>query len=250
MRGLLDGDILLYRVGYTVENEDEETARQRIDDLIMRILDSIQASSYNIFLSCGREESFRAKLNPDYKAQRSREKPRHHAFLKQHLIEKWNALVADGEEADDRIGIEQHTDSNTVACTIDKDILFGVPGHKFDFVKERSFYTSKEEARHFFYKQLLMGDRVDNIFGITGVGTAKSDKILDGLLGEEDDKYWGVVVDTYRMYLQKEWEDQYEEWSNREEDRMIKQIVLSGQQLKIRSEEGEIWQPPNGQKEG
>ena len=239
-------DILLYRVGYTTNEETEEVAQFRMEELIQRILDTIKATQVSIFLSCGRADSFRAKLNPDYKAHRKQEKPVHYAFLRQYLIDVWGAVEGIGEEADDLIGIAQNTLTNTTACTIDKDILYGVKGDKFDFVKEKVFHTTEEDARHFFYKQLLMGDRVDNIFGITGVGTAKSDKILDGLWGESHEKYWNKVVDTYRGYLQTEWADQYEEWTDVEEERMIKMITLSGQQLKIRSEIGEIWQPPHG----
>lgn len=246
IHALLDSDILLYRVGYTTNNEPEEVAQARMEELIKRILDSVGATQMSFFLSCSRKDSFRAKLNPDYKAHRTQEKPVHYSFLKQYLKDVWGAVEAEEEEADDLIGIAQSTLTNTVACTIDKDILYGVVGQKYDFVKEKHFYTSPEDALHFFYKQVLMGDRADNIYGITGVGTATSDKILSDLYGKSAKDYWIRVVDTYRDYLQKEWADQYEEWSSNEEDRMLKMIILSAQQLKIRSEEAEIWQPPFG----
>jgi 5'-3' exonuclease len=244
MRALLDGDILLYRVGYTTESEDEETAKLRIDELITRILDTVKASSYNIFLSCGRKESFRALLNPQYKAHRTREKPLHYNILKEHLIEVWQAQIAIAEEADDLIGIAQEEDENTIACTIDKDILYGVKGHKYDFVKDRIFHTSQEEATLFFYKQLLMGDKADNIVGITGIGPAKASKALDELLGESENILYTTVVDMYRDWLLDAWADQYEVWTSNEEKRMLDLILLSGKQLKIRSYIGEIWEPP------
>lgn len=249
MKALLDGDILLYRVGYTTENEDEEVAKLRIDELITRILDTVRATSYQVFLSCGRKDSFRAKLNPEYKAHRTREKPKHYDTLKEHLITVWQAVVAVEEEADDLIGIEQNKNEETIACTIDKDILYGVVGHKYDFVKEKIFYTSDDEATLFFYKQLLMGDKADNIFGITGIGTAKAGKALDDLLGESENILYTTVVDMYRDWLVNEWADQYAEWTSNEEKRMLDLILLSGIQLKIRSYEGEIWQPPYGQQE-
>jgi 5'-3' exonuclease len=228
-----------------------------MDELISRILDTVKATAYNIYLSCGRADSFRAKLNPEYKANRIQPKPLHYQLLKDHLITKWNAVVAVEEEADDLIGIEQQKDihcrllleeaPDTIACTIDKDILFGVPGNKYNFVKEEMFYTTEQQALVFFYKQLLMGDKADNILGITGIGTAKADKILSDYHDANESILYTIVVDMYRSWLEQEWADQYDVWTSNEEKRMLDLIHLSGKQLKIRSYEGEIWQPPYGQ---
>lgn len=221
-----------------------------MDELVQRILDTVKADSYNVYLSCGRTESFRAKLNPQYKANRTQPKPLHYTLLKDHLINKWNAVVAIEEEADDLIGIEQAKDKETIACTIDKDILYGVQGNKYNFVKEEMFYTDEYQALLFFYKQLLMGDKADNIFGIKGIGTAKADKILSDYVEETSENIlYKVVVDAYRSWLELEWADQYEVWTSNEEQRMVDLIHLSGKQLKIRSYEGQIWEPPYGQLE-
>lgn len=237
MKALLDGDICLYRVGYTTEKETEDIAIIRMDELLHRILDTVQASSFVVYLSCGRTESFRAKLNPDYKAHRTREKPLHYDLLKQHLLDNWKAVVAVEEEADDRIGIDQTADpENTVGCTIDKDILYGVVGNKYNFVKEEMFYTSPEEAVLFFYKQLLMGDKADNIIGLDGIGPAKAGKALNELLGEPEQ----VLFDKVKsMYV-----DAFQDLSSEEIDNIL---LLSGRQLKIRTYEGELWELP-GQK--
>jgi 5'-3' exonuclease len=244
MRALIDGDILLYRVGFTTESETEEIAQYRMDELLHRILDTVKATEYVIYLSCGRADSFRAKLNPEYKANRKQPKPLHYTFLKDYLLSKWNAVQAVEEEADDLIGIEQAKDPNTVACTIDKDILYGVPGQKYNFVKEQMFYTLPEEATLFFYKQLLMGDKADNIFGITGVGEAKATKALEDYQFEDEEILFKVVQSAYRNWLMNEWADQYEDWGDFQEKQMNNLILLSGIQLKIRSFEGEVWKFP------
>jgi 5'-3' exonuclease len=250
MRALIDGDILLYRVGFTTETENEGIAIYRMDELVQRILDTVKATSYNVYLSCGRADSFRAKLNPEYKANRTQPKPLHYQLLKDHLINKWNAIVAVEEEADDLIGIAQAQDKETIACTIDKDILYGVEGAKYNFVKEEMFYTSEQEALVFFYKQLLMGDKADNIFGIKGVGTAKSDRILDGVKEADEATLYAIVVGEYRNWLELEWGDLYGYgWTPHLERKMLDLIHLSGKQLKIRSYEGEIWEPPYGQQD-
>lgn len=228
MRALVDGDILLYRIGFVTEDATEEDAKSGMDELVRRILDAVSVTSFNIFLSCGRADSFRAILYPEYKANRKREKPKHYQALKDHLISSWNATVADAEEADDLIGI--NLDAKSIACTIDKDILYGLEGHKYNFVKDLLFYTSQEEATKFFYKQLLMGDSADNIIGLPKIGEVRALKLLEGLDTEEE------------MFEQVRF--QYEKHGFTEE-----QLLLNGQLLKIRTREGEIWQFPTGQRQ-
>lgn len=196
-------------------------------------MDTLQATEYSIFLSCPREENFRTSINPEYKANRPNEKPKHYEFIKKHLIEHWKAHTAIGEEADDLIGI--NLDEDSVACSIDKDILYGLVGNKYDFVKDQQYYTSEEEAERFFYKQLLMGDRTDNIPGIFGIGPAKADKLL---AQADSTEYLPIVIEAYKK-----------SFSDMSEEEIIAMITKNGQQLKIRTYIGEIWQPPNGQKE-
>jgi 5'-3' exonuclease len=244
MKALIDGDILLYRVGFTTQEETESIAKVRMDELVSRILDTVSASEYVVYLSCGRKDSFRAKLNPEYKANRTQPKPLHYEILKQHLINNWNAVVAVEEEADDLIGIEQASNPDTIACTNDKDILYGVEGHKYNFVKETIFYTPKEEATVFFYKQLLMGDKADNIFGIAGVGEKKAENALSPYYEEGEPMLFKVVQDRYREWLKDLWADSYIKWSDFQEKQMNNLILLSGIQLKIRSYPNEIWKFP------
>ena len=243
MRAVIDGDILLYRIGFTTELETEGIAQFRMDELVHRILDTTKATEYQVYLSCGRKESFRAKLNSEYKANRTQPKPLHYQFLKNHLIDNWKAIVGVEEEADDLIGIEC-SNPNVVSCTIDKDILFGLQGQKYNFVKDIFHYTTEEDATLFFYKQLLMGDKADNILGIKGIGPAKAGKALDSMLYESENILFTEVQDIYREWLKEEWADQYEEWGDFQEKQMNNLILLSGIQLKIRTEVGEIWEFP------
>jgi len=187
MRALLDADLLLYRVGYTTNTETEAIAEWRINELIERILGTVQATAYNLYLSCPRTESFRAILNPEYKAHRTQEKPIHYTFLKDFLIKSWDAKVAVGVEADDLISIEQTKNPDTtIGCTIDKDILYQVEGFKYDFVKDILFYTDKEQIVKYFYFQMLVGDRADNLRGVDKIGKVGAEKLLSGIETEED----------------------------------------------------------------
>jgi 5'-3' exonuclease len=262
MIALIDGDILLYRVGFTTEQESEEIAQFRMEELITRILDTVQATSYKVYLSAGRKDTFRAKLNPSYKANRTQPKPLHYNFLKQYLIDVWNAEVAVNEEADDLLGKEQTkynesfaaqvgnreypSHDETIICSIDKD-LKQIPGHHYNFVRDEFDFVTQEQGLVFFYKQLLIGDTADNIPGVGGIGKAKAGKLLDhfsddiwSLLDEAD--IFEVVQNTYRTWLQNEWADQ--EWSDFQEKQMNNIIHMNGIMLKIRTREEEIWNFP------
>lgn len=247
MRALIDGDILLYRVGFTTEQENEAIAQFRMEELVNRIIETTQADSYNLYLSAGRLDTFRAKLNPDYKANRTQPKPLHYAFLKQYLIDVWKAEVAVNEEADDLMGIEQSKYQSdfgaaTIICSIDKD-LKQIPGHHYNFVREEFDFVTPEQGLLFFYKQLLIGDTADNIKGVAGIGPAKAGKILDGLLGAKEEEIFLAVQSAYRNWLEQEWADQ--DWGDFQEKQLNNMILINGIMLKIRTRENEVWTFPN-----
>jgi 5'-3' exonuclease len=227
MRALIDADILLYRIGFVTEDATEEDAKLAIDELIHRILEKVQATEYRMFLSCSTADNFRTALYPKYKADR-KPKPKHYQILKDHLLDSWQGEIGDGEEADDLIGI--NSNDNSIACTIDKDILYGLEGHKYNFVKDIIFYTSQEDATRFFYKQILMGDGVDNIIGLPNIGDKKSSRMLEGL--ETEEEMFDKVLSEYLSHGFTE-----------------EQLLINGQLLKIRTREGELWQFPIGQRQ-
>jgi 5'-3' exonuclease len=250
MKALIDGDILLYRIGFGAEGEEGEVAIHRMDEFINGILDDTKAESFTIFLSDGRDKTFRYHLNNNYKAQRKQPKPIHYDLLKEYLIETYNAVVAEGEEADDLMGIEQSSNEDTIICSIDKDLL-QIPGLHYHFVRKEFLTVDEDEGKLFFYLQLLMGDKADNVPGITGIGIVKATNILEEHIGKDDEELFEIVQHQYRNWLMDFWADQYDdEWTDVQEKHMNDVILLNGQMLKIRTYKGEVWQLPlkNGQK--
>lgn len=232
MRALIDSDVLLYRLGFKTQESPVEEAIDSLVEYVHSIANAVEATDVSLFLSCSRAENFRTQINPDYKGTRSADKPLHFYAMREYLLSQMGAIEGVKEEADDLIGIEQNKDpNNTVGCSNDKDILYGVVGHKYNFVKQEMFYTNEEDALLFFYRQLLMGDDVDNIKGIFRFGIKTAEKVLPCLLDEED--MYNIVVSEY---------------AKRSPQTTVEQITAIGQQLKIRTFKGQIWHPPTGQR--
>jgi hypothetical protein len=184
MDALIDGDIVCYRVAWTSDEEEEKVALWRIDELVDRICDTIQADSSQIFLTGG--GNFRKKIYPEYKANRSgKPKPKHLQACRDYLIKKYDAVVSEGCEADDLLGVEQCRNESSVICSIDKDLLM-IPGNHYNFVKETlSTYNELDSLQHF-YKQLLIGDTSDNVKGVDKIGEVKAGKLIDPIKDEEE----------------------------------------------------------------
>lgn len=203
---LIDSDIVAFRCAAVSENEPEDIAIVRTDKLMREILEATQADSYLAFLT-GRG-NFRKQINPDYKANRKdKEPPKHLQICREFLKQDWSAIVIDGYEADDALGINQTSES--VICSIDKDLL-QIPGKHYNFVKQEWLEVSELEGIRHFYKQMLIGDTSDNIKGIDKIGPVKAEKLL-GSLEKEKDMFW-VVSDLYSASSEPDGSERF--WMN------------------------------------
>lgn len=71
-----------------------------------------------------------------------------------------------------------------VICSVDKDLL-QIPGKHYNFVKKEFCEISEIEGLRNFYKQMLIGDPADNIFGVKGIGKVKAANLIDCLETEQ-----------------------------------------------------------------
>ena len=221
---LIDADILVYRIGWSCNDEPEKTAVSTIDGFISDILLQLnvdEETDYYVLYLTGKG-NFRKEyaVTAEYKGNRKdKEKPVHIQALRQHLIDKWAAVVTEGEEADDAIAIAGTTHGDkAIMVSLDKD-FDQIPGWHYNFVKKRKYYVKPEEGLRFFYRQILMGDRIDNIVGIHGIGEKKSAKLLEDCKNEQD--YYNVCVEKLGS-----------------EERVIE----NGRLLWLRRYEGQIWE--------
>lgn len=196
MIGIVDADIYVFKSGFAAEKkykhvlENGDVEHKRDVEPLSHALHNLD----NMIRKVGREfkdglefyltgkDNFRKKINPDYKANRSPfSKPYFFDEIREHLVKKYGAIIVDGMEADDAIGLRATDGSgNTCIVTIDKD-LDQIEGPHYNFDKEIHYNVSAIEGLRSFYRQMLTGDRVDNVPGIDGVGPVTAAKLINAL---------------------------------------------------------------------
>ena len=184
MIALLDLDLISYPVSAAAEGCTTDIAIARCDKAMDDLLYMAGADSYYGYLTGS--NNFRKKINPDYKANRKdKPLPEHLNLLREHLVTNWNAIVTDGIEADDAIGIASTANPDAIICSYDKD-LDQLTGQHLNWMKGIKYEITYTQGIRHFYKQLLIGDRADNIIGVDGIGKVKAAKLLDHLDVESD----------------------------------------------------------------
>jgi 5'-3' exonuclease len=233
MNVLIDGDIVIYSCGFAVETriyevdgipflnkadareycntfriphddieesvevEPVEHALHNAKSLLERIVNATRATTKTIYLTG--EHNFREQLDSEYKANRDpNNKPMHYDALRSFLIDIHGATVINGMEADDAMGMHQCSAIEpTIIASIDKDLNM-IPGKHYNWRKDKLYDVTEEEAMKFFYLQLLMGDRVDNIKGVPGIGPKKAERAVGHLTDEQD--MYNVCTSLYADY--------------------------------------------------
>lgn len=191
---LIDGDLVAFRCAASAEGESEGwVATARCDSFIDEILAMTGATEYEVWLSG--KDNFRKAVYPEYKGNRKDAyRPKYEADCKDYLKLQHNAQVLDGAEADDALGFRAYEiGERAIVCTNDKDNK-QTAGKHYDPVKKEFFSVTDEEATRFFYYQMLVGDPVDNLKGVPGIGPVKANKLLDSVPPEE---WYQTVKDNY-----------------------------------------------------
>jgi 5'-3' exonuclease len=194
------------------------------------ILRETESEQYHCFLTG--PGNFRYELYPAYKANRKdKPKPVHLQACRDYLISNWNAIVSNGNEADDLIGIEATAFDNMrdyIICSIDKD-LKQIPGFHWNFVTKDQVFVTPLDGLKSFYKQLILGDVSDNIPGFDGKARQKWPKFMqhhhdtiDSLADEHD--MFSYIKGIYSNEVD---------------------IIINGKLLFIQRKEGEHWVPPS-----
>jgi hypothetical protein len=221
---LIDGDILVYRIGFSSEDEPESIAIARCCEFIEDIILFNGFDEYQGYLTGKGNFRNEIAVTEPYKGNRKAPKPKHYQALRDYMQNHWQFEMIEGQEADDAIGIAAYTldPEEYCICSIDKDLDM-LRGKHYNFVKDFFYHVTEEEAIFNFYKQILTGDRVDNIKGLKGIGDVKAKRILKECK-DENEMYLAVLK-------------AYEGNSER--------VLENGQLLWIRREPNQIWKPPS-----
>ena len=225
---LVDGDVFVYRAAWACNTDPEEEAIDYLDGILGAAVEAVlgyyDKKKVKVFLTG--KGNFRYDYLHDYKGNRTdAPKPVHIEALRKRLTSNYGAIVSSGEEADDLIGINATSYSNrgyeVTVVSIDKDML-QIPCWHYNPVREEWNKVSSLEGQRFFWKQMLTGDRVDNIHGVEGIGPVKAEKAI-GSLSTESEMFETVL----KLY-----------------DGDIKRLTNNGIGLWLRREPNEIWSPP------
>lgn len=125
-------------------------------------------------------------------------KPAHFDAICDYLIGRWGATKVNGREVDDEISIRAHQLGDYYwVCSPDKD-LDQIPGWHWNYRENVEYHQSAEDARLWFWRQVLSGDFADNVKGCWKIGEAKADAWIEEHSDLEDATMWAFVVAKYQ----------------------------------------------------
>lgn len=225
---LVDADFLVYRIGFSTEEEPVGIAKARLTEWLEDfIYVNLKADHYLAWLTGKTNYRYDIAKTVPYKGNRKDVKrPKHYEALREHLVKRHDAIITVGEEADDAVAMDSAILLDECWIVhVDKD-LDQLQGWHYNPVKDERYYVNAFEAYKSFCVQLLTGDRTDNIPGLQGIGPKKADKALKDAKTQEE-------------LLEAAW-SKYQELGHTTE-----YFTEQAQLLWLRRYEGQIWQPPN-----
>jgi len=230
MKANVDGDPYVYWAALSKEVETPQEAADFAIELFNTTLDSVFATDYKIAVKG--KGNYRTEVSSDYKAHRKRPADDKRPLLKaahSALMEEFNAVRADGMEADDltRIWCEEDREEGIPFVLVheDKDLNM-VAGAHYNPKKGDLYHVTEDEADLWFHKQLLMGDSADNIKGLYRIGPKKADVWLADVLPENR---LAFVVSKWKEFHPTDWYDR---------------LLTCGQLLYIKRSFDDKWELP------
>lgn len=221
---LIDADFLVYRIGFSTENEEQKIAEARLTEYLTDIVYfHLKADDYKAYITGKSNFRFDVAVTHEYKGNRKDfVKPRHYDALRNHLV-RLGAEITEGQEADDAVAIEC-LQNNYWIVHQDKD-LDQLPGWHYNPIKGLKYFVTEYEGLRNFYQQILTGDRVDNIVGLKGIGPVKAAKLLRNCTNEKE--LYAAVCNAYGKA-----------------EESIDRLIENARLLWLRREEGQVWEPP------
>ena len=205
-------------IGHDRNLEPIENALQNVKSLINQSLEAIKEKypeatiHYFTFVSGNKnKQNFRKEIDVKYKAHRKAEhRPTYLQDILQYLVDNHNGFATEGCEADDFFGHAQTeaitNDKLPIIVSVDKD-LKQLAGVHLNLVTKNFEEVTPDQARLFFWRQMLQGDAADNIVAISGIGEKKAKRYIPD--GTDDTKAKEVVQDFYQKEFKENWKKVY-----------------------------------------
>ena len=202
---LIDFDTWTYDIAFAAQTQKDEPSRHFdycrdfVDLRMEQILQKIGCTDYEGYLTgVGNFRHDVAETLP-YKGNRKQPKPWHYENIRNYLRFKYNASVVDGIEADDILAIRA-TDLGSDACIVsrDKDLrmvpcwhysyaVSNQPEKPLEFISGLGYLNLSAKKKcsggglKWFYAQMIIGDRTDNIPGLPKGGDVLAYRTLKDL---------------------------------------------------------------------
>lgn len=210
---LIDGDRAAYTTAFVIEKLDPPKEGNQVkltnfhkgivDGHISNVFELYNDKEYEMYLTSQDKSNFRFKLakTRPYKGYRDKKKkPTYLKPIRDYLIADYGAQVVSGMEADDALGIRQtellkdNDFRDVILISDDKDLhqIVGLHGDfkgniteckdnlgHLDLVQRpNKRWVLKGTGLRFFYAQVLMGDRCDDVPGLHRYGDVKTYQTL------------------------------------------------------------------------
>lgn len=251
---IIDADTIFHRIGHQHLGESPDDYIGAISTYMGNILIKLINVEANRFNDIGinyiiaftdetnTTERYRSQFDKEsvYKENRKNApKPKFIPEMKNYIASKYGdsvyPIIGGWGETDDYVSVLAHECKRKgepyIVAACDKDLL-QVPGVHYNYIKDKDYVISNEEADRNFFKQLLTGDVGDNIPGIYGIGPKKAGYLLDNLTTPEE--MWDATLIAYMNAYKDKLSD----------DEITDILYERGNKLWLKRTPYQIWVPP------
>ena len=216
---LVDADSLVWSSCYRKKENIYDTgmnniedAKSKFDEVLMSIINTIEETYEldKVIVFNGSRGNFRNEITKDYKANRiDKEIPIVLNQLHEYVKEQYESISGVGVETDDVVATywtklsKTFGRNNVMIVSIDKDYK-QLPCIIYDYhyKKKRYYNISKQEAKRFFFEQMIIGDSADNVNYCKGYGKSYCEAHLTEC--NSDYSYFKGVFSLYKKIYDKE----------------------------------------------
>lgn len=213
---LVDGDIIAYQAVTEAmvehQNEHDEWTYTVNMDAVKEMLDTRMSeherelrADETVMCFGGKGKNWRARIMPEYKANRTGKKPLGYWACVEWMMEEWNGKRTRSLEADDLVGMaatdpEFMPGYDKIMVSEDKDFNC-IPGKLYNprYPERGVVEISERQADEFHLMQALAGDGTDNYKGCPGIGMLTAERLVRGdLAGKSVSFIWTRIVAEFK----------------------------------------------------